>query len=76
MALEVTVYRPCRRKMERARSGKGRVEILSEETLHVFRKTAELELCSNPWYTAQACLTKTKLGRHNLKCHPTFFQKL
>lgn len=62
--------------MERARWGNGRVEILSEEKLHVFRKRAEWKLCGNLWYTAQACLTKKKLKRHNFKCHPTFFQKL
>lgn len=60
------MYGPCRRKkVERARWGKGRVEILNEERLHVFRKTAELDLCGSPWNTAQACLTKMKLGRHS-----------
>jgi len=66
MALEVAAYEPFRRrKMERARWGKGRVEILCEKRLRVFRKRAELELRGNPWYTAQVCLTKMGLGRQN-----------
>lgn len=46
-----------------------------DQQFGVKRGYLPLELCGNPWYTGQACLTKMKLQRHSCELHPTFFQK-